>query len=129
MTDADQVAELVRTSLADGYEETVAHGMATWQVPLATYPDTYNGEPLAYVSLAARKTGIALYLVGVYVDPAVEERLRDGFAAAGKKLDLGKSCLRFKRYDDLDVPTLAAVLGAHTPAEFVAAHEASRAAG
>jgi hypothetical protein len=126
---AAPVVALVRERIPAGYEEALAHGMPTWQVPLADHPDTYNGEPLAYLSLAARKSGISLYLVGVYVDPEREKQLRDGFGAAGKKVDLGKSCLRFKRTADLDADTLGDVIAALSPTEFIARHEAGRARG
>ena len=124
---AGPVVELLRSRMPAGYEEAVNHGMPTWQVPLSTQPTTYNGEPLGYVSLAARASGCSLYLVGVYVDAGQERRLREGFAAAGKRIDLGKSCLRFKRVEDLDLDTLGDVVAGTSPAEFVARHGQARA--
>jgi broad specificity phosphatase PhoE len=121
------VRDLVRAALPDGYEERVSGRMLEYVVPLARYPTTYNGQPLAYVALAAQKHHYALYLVGAYADPARAAALRDGFARAGKKLDMGKSCVRFKRVDDLAVDAVREAVAALTPDAFIALHEASRA--
>lgn len=125
--DAESVRALVVASLPAGYEEHVASGMLTWSVPLSTYPHTYNRQPLAYVAYAARKTGHALYLTGVYQDPEAERRLREAYASAGRRLDLGRSCLRFKRYDDLLAAAVAAEIASRPVEAFIAQHEAARA--
>jgi hypothetical protein len=70
--------------------------MITYEIPLTRYPETYNGQPLAYVALAAQKNKYSLYLTCAYMDEARAMRLRDAHARAGKKLDMGKSCVRFK---------------------------------
>lgn len=118
---------LVLAHLPCGYVESRTPGMATWAVPLARYPKTYNGQPLAYVALAARATGCALYLTGVYLDPAADERLRAAYAASKRRIDLGKSCLRFKRYEDLDEDAVAREIASLPVDDFIARHEASRA--
>ena len=104
--------------------------MITWMVPLETYPDTYNGKPLAYVSLAAQKNYYSLYLMAVYADSAEEARLREQWAARGTKLDMGKSCLRFKRVDDLHEDLVAEVVASVPMDEYVdkarAAHSGRR---
>ena len=120
------VRQLVRRHLPRGYEEAMSGSMITWQVPLARYPKTYNGQPLAYLSLAAQKNYYALYLMGAYADPAQAEGLARAYAKAGKKLDLGKSCLRFKALDDLERTALAKVVAATPPEAFIARYEASR---
>jgi uncharacterized protein YdhG (YjbR/CyaY superfamily) len=107
-----QVRDLVNASLPPGYVEGMLYGMPTWMVPLGTYPDTYNGKPLAYVSLAAQKNYYALYLMAVYSDSVEEARFREQWVARGTKLDMGKSCLRFKRIDDLHEDLLAEVIAA-----------------
>lgn len=120
---------LVLAHLPTGYAETLAPGMATWAVPLSRYPTTYNGQPLAYLALAARPTGCALYFTGVYLDPAAEARLRAAYAAAGRRIDLGRSCLRFKRYEDLLDDAVAHEIAALPVDAFIARHEASRGGG
>jgi Domain of unknown function (DU1801) len=120
---ADVVAHvraLVNAALPEGYEEGMLYGMITWSVPLAVYPDTYNGQPLAYASLAAQKNHYALYLMGVYADSAQEVRLRERWQARGTRLDMGRSCLRFKRLADLHEDLVADVVAAVPPDEFVA---------
>ncbi len=113
------VRDLVNASLPAGYVEGMLYGMITWMVPLETYPDTYNGKPLAYVSLAAQKNYYSLYLMAVYADSAEEARLREEWTARGTKLDMGKSCLRFKRVDDLHEDLVTEVVASVPVDEFV----------
>lgn len=120
------VVELVRRHLPAGYAEAMTWGMPTWEVPLATYPDTYNKKPLAYVSLAAQKQYNALYLLMAYADSAVEAALRAAYARTGKKLDMGKSCLRFKRLEGLHLEAVAAAIASTPLTDFLAQYEKSR---
>jgi hypothetical protein len=121
-----EVRDLIRRNIPNGYEETVNWGMLCYQIPLERYPNTYNGQPLGYVALAAQKNYCALYLMSASSDPAQGEALRDGFAKAGKKLDIGKSCLRFKTTDDLALDAVAKLIAATPPEKFIEIHEASR---
>lgn len=122
----EAVREMILHNLPEGYRESFNWGMINYEVPLERYPKTYNGQPLAYLSLAAQKNHYALYLNSVYQDPEQEARLRDGFKEAGKKLDLGKSCLRFKKLDDLPMNVLAELVAGTPPDAFIARYEASR---
>lgn len=123
------VRDLVNRAMPEGYREQMIYGMIGWVVPLATYPDTYNGHPLAYVSLAAQKNAYSLYLTCVYSSPDRTERLKAAYAAAGKKLDMGKSCLRFKCLDQLVEEAIAVEIGSATPAELIAISEEARRSG
>ncbi len=100
--------------------------MPCWSVPLETYPDTYNGQPLCYAALAAQKNHFALYLMSVYGDPGEAKRLKEGFAKAGKKLDMGKSCVRFRRLEDLPLEVIGEIIAATSPDAFIARCEAAR---
>jgi hypothetical protein len=120
------VRALVNRHLPTGYVETMSWGMISWEIPLARYPATYNKQPLVFAALAAQKHNYALYLNGVYADDARERDLRAAYAAAGRKLDMGKSCLRFKRLDDLLQPALAAVIASTPVEDYLARYEASR---
>jgi hypothetical protein len=122
------VRTLVNSCVPEGYVEGMLYGMITWMVPLEVYPDTYNGKPLAYVSLAAQKNYYALYLMGVYADSTEEARLREQWQARGTKLDMGRSCLRFKRLGDLHEDLVADVIGAVPMPEYVAAAKQAHAA-
>ena len=120
------VRDVILRHLPEGYEETMNWGMISYEVPLGRYPDTYNGQPLNYAALAAQKNYYALYLPSVYQSPEQEARLREEFAKAHKRLDLGKSCVRFKRLEDLPLDAIGRVVGGTTPEQFVARHEAGR---
>lgn len=120
------VREVVLRSLPAGYREAMNWGMIAYEVPLDRYPNTYNGQPLMYAALAAQKHNFALYLIGPSQDPEQARWLADRFAAAGKRLDMGKSCLRFRTLDDLPLETIGELLAGTSPDAFIARHEASR---
>lgn len=122
----DAVRQVVLDHLPAGFEETMQHGMISYVVPLDRYPDTYNGQPLAVASLANQKNHMALYLMGVYADEGGERWLRERWPS-GKKLDLGKSCLRFKKLDDLALDVVGEVVERTSVDTFIAAYERSRA--
>ena len=126
---ADLVARLrnlVNDNLPGGYAERMSWGMIRWEVPLETYPDTYNGQPLVYAALAAQKNHTALYLNCVYASEERSERMRSAWAATGRKLDMGKSCLRFKRAEDVAEAVLAETIRSIPVERFIAEHEAGR---
>ena len=121
-----RVRTVVRRHLPAGYKEVMCAGMITYEVPLKVYPDTYNGQALWYVALGAQKNFLTLYLMNAYGDPAVLRKLRAGFEAAGKKLDMGKACIRFKTADDLALDTVGEVVATTSLAQFVATAKAAR---
>ncbi len=91
----------VNARLPSGYEEGMLYGMPSWYVPMARFPVTYNNQPLCLASLGSQKNHMAIYMMNVYSDPATDKWFRAAYKAAGKKLDMGKSCVRFKKVDDL----------------------------
>jgi hypothetical protein len=110
------VRDVVRKNLPSGYAESMGFGMICYSVPLKQYPKTYNGQPLCYAGLAAQKNHYALYLMGAYANPKVGKALPAEFKKRGKKLDMGKSCLRFKKLDDLPLDVIGDVI-ASTPVD------------
>lgn len=122
------VRDVVRRHLPDGYGETMEYGMIGYAIPLERYPNTYNGQPLCYAALAAHKSHYSLYLMSAYGADVQADRLKEAFARAGKKLDMGKSCVRFKSLDDLPLPAIGELVASTTPEQFVAQYEAARAA-
>ena len=114
------VRDVVLANLPDGYEETFEFGMPSYVVPLSVYPETYNKRPLMYAALASQKSHMALYMCNVYGIEKVRRELEAGFRAAGKKLDMGKSCLRFKSLDDLPLPVIAKAVAATPMKAYVA---------
>jgi hypothetical protein len=122
----ETVRSVVLEHLPAGYIERLNGQFLQYEVPLERYPKTYNGQPLVYAALASQKNYCALYLFGAYQDAAVARRLRSGFEAAGKKLDMGKSCLRFRRLDDLALDVVGQVIAEFPVDAFIAGHEAAR---
>jgi hypothetical protein len=127
--DLAAVRSVVRKNLPKGYVETMQYGMISYVVPLKLYPAGYLGKkdvPLPYVSLAAQKSHLALYLMNVYGHPALEHWFKAAWSKSGKKLDMGKSCVRFRSLDDLPLDVIGEAV-ARTPVErFIATYEASR---
>jgi hypothetical protein len=115
----EAVREVVLANLPDGYEETMNWGMIAYEVPLATYPDTYNKRPLMYAALASHKGYMALYLTSVYVLPGAAEEFERAYRATGKRYDMGKSCVRFRRLDDLPLDLVAHTIAAVDVATFI----------
>lgn len=122
-----RVRALVLAHLPEGYVEAMTWGMPTYEIPLARYPDTYNGKPLCYVAFAAQKRHNALYLNMAYAESGVENMLREAWAAAGRRLDMGKCCLRFRRYEDLLEAPLAEAIASMPVEAFIARYEQARA--
>lgn len=120
------VRGVVLRNLPDGYREAMSFGMIGYEVPLERYPDTYNRQPLVYAGLAAQKHHYSLYLTCVYQDPAQAERLREDFAAAGRRLDMGRSCVRFRSLDDLPLDVVGRSIAATPPEEFIRRYEEVR---
>lgn len=121
-----RVRTLIRRHLPKGYEETVTKNMLVYQVPLARYAETYNGQPLWYAALASEKSYLSLHLMNLYGDPVQARRLREGFRAAGKKLDMGKSCVHFKTAEDLPLDVVGAVIASTPMDRWVAIARAAR---
>ena len=115
--------------LPAGFVETMEFGMPSYVVPLERYPNTYNGRPLPLASLASQKRYMSLYLLGVYGDEGASTWFRARWGETGKKLDLGKSCVRFRRLDDLPLELVGEAIGRLSVDEFLAAYERGRAHG
>jgi hypothetical protein len=122
-----RVRDVILRHLPSGYEESVSRGMITYAVPLARYPDTYNGQPLWYCAVAPQKNYLSLYLMPAYGSKALAQRLRDGFRAAGRKLDMGKSCIRFRAADDLALDVIGSIIAAVPVDKWVEIARAARA--
>jgi Domain of unknown function (DU1801) len=101
-----RIREVVNRHLPPGYEEGMAYGMIGWWVPLETFPDTYNGQPLGLAGLASQKDYISLYLNTVYGNPAEEAWFKERYADSGKQLNMGKSCVRFRRLEEVPLDVI-----------------------
>ncbi len=112
-------SEILRR-LPGGYVETMGFGMIAYVVPLDAYPDTYNKQPLMYAALASQKNHMALYLSAIYVSESHRERFEAAYAATGKRYDCGKSCVRFRRLDDLPLEVVGEAVASMSMDEFIA---------
>jgi hypothetical protein len=120
------VREVILRHLPEGYREAMNWGMISYEIPRERYPETYNGQPLGYAALAAKKNGYSLHLMCIYQDSEQERLLREGFAGAGLKLDMGKSCVRFRKLEDLPLEVIGRAVASTSPAQLIALHEAAR---
>ena len=120
------VRDVVLRNLPSGYRETMNWGMISYEIPLERFPDTYNGRPLGYAALAAQKNHYALYLMCFYGDSGQEAWLKEEFQKAGKKLDKGKACLRFRKLEDLPLDVIGRAVARVTPEKYIAHYEAVR---
>jgi hypothetical protein len=117
------VRRTILENLPDGYREVMSFGMLGYVVPLEDFPHTYNGQPLGAIALASQKHHVAVYLMGIYADDAERRWFVDAWKATGRKLDMGKSCVRFKRLDDVPLEVLAEAVSRVPPERIIAAHE------
>ncbi|MDB4958142.1 MAG: hypothetical protein JWO36_5711 [Myxococcales bacterium] len=122
------VRELVNSHIPAGYEEGMQYGMISWFVPFTTLAETYNNQPLALVSLGSQKSHMALYMMSVYGDENLKAWFESAFKKAGKKLDMGKSCVRFKTLEALPLEVIGEALTRVSVDEYVAKYHAVRAA-
>jgi hypothetical protein len=100
----EQVRKMILKNLPKGYEEIMQYGMIGYAVPLSLYPQGYHcrkDEPLPFISLASQKNNLAIYMFCLYLDKKDAARFQKEYEASGKKLDMGKSCIRFKKPEDL----------------------------
>ena len=123
----EEARAFVREHIPKGYAEFMNWGVINWGIPLEEFSNTHNGQPLCYVGLGAQKRYNSLYLMGThdssngkYTSPFSEKLLVDAFEKAGKRLDMGKCCLHFKRLDDLELTSVATVIAMSTPEEYIA---------
>jgi len=116
----EAVRQTILRNLPSGYEEAMNWGMITYQVPLAVHPDTYNGAPLMYAALASQKHHMAVYLTSIYADAQARETFETQYRKTGKRYDAGKSCIRFRKLDDLPLELIADAVAAMSVDELIA---------
>jgi uncharacterized protein YdhG (YjbR/CyaY superfamily) len=115
------VRQTILANLPSGYEEVMNWGMITYQVPLEIHPDTYNKKPLMYAALANQKNHMAVYLSGIYMDEGLQQEFEVKYRATGKRYDVGKSCVRFRKLEDLPLELIAESIGALDMEDFIQA--------
>ena len=122
----ETVRRVVLENLPEGYDESMNWGMITWEIPLERYPKTYNKQPLMYAALASQKNYMSLYLMCVYTHDGTQTEFERRFKESGKKLNMGKSCVRFKKIDDLPLDLIADTIASTPVDEYIRSYEAAR---
>lgn len=131
----EEVRKVILANLDHEYAEGMSYGMIGYYVPHSVYPKGYHCDPtkpLPFAGLASQKNHMSLYLMCVYMSPEREAALRAAWAKTGKKLDMGKSCIRFKKAEDLALEVIADTIRAvpaRTYIEHMEAALARRAGG
>jgi Domain of unknown function (DU1801) len=120
------VRAVVLERLPQGFVEGMQSGMIGYYVPLERYPDTYNGRPLAIAALANQKRYMSLYLMGIYANEDDAWWFREQWNLTGKRLDMGKSCVRFRKVDDLPLDVIGAAVARISVDDFIADYERTR---
>lgn len=123
------VRKAVLAALPAGYEEGMQYGMIGWYVPHSKFPAGYHcdpQQPLPFVCLASQKNHMALYMGSLYSTADSAEKLQAAWAKTGKKLDMGKSCIRFKKVEDLALDVIKDSIKRMPVKKWIAIYEASR---
>lgn len=131
-SDQREVLAAVRTvilaNLDSGFQEAMQYGMVGYSVPHSRYPAGYHcdpKQPLPFAALAAQKNAISLHLMGLYMNPAELQWFTKAWKATGKKLDMGKACVRFKKLDDVALDVVGQAFRRISAAAWIATYEAS----
>jgi hypothetical protein len=120
-----KVRGVIRKHLPKGFAEQMGCGMISYVVPHRLYPAGYHCDPklpLTYAGLASQKNYMALYLMSMYQSP-LESWLRERFQARGKKLDMGKCCIRFRKLEDLPLDVLGEAIARVSVADYIMYYE------
>jgi hypothetical protein len=104
------IRDKILKNLPYGYVESMNWGMLCYEIPLETYPDTYNKQPLGIVSIASQKNHIAIYMMGCYMVPDQYKKLEKAFADMGVKPNMGKSCIRFTKLEKIPLDTIVELI-------------------
>jgi hypothetical protein len=124
------VRHVINENLPDGYEEGIQFGMIGWYVPLSLYPAGYGENPkvpLPLVALASQKSGMVLHFMSLYGHAALSSWFTSEYKKSGKKLDMGKGCVRFKKLQDLPLDVIGRTIARVPVEEHIANYQAARA--
>lgn len=116
----------IRNTLPKGFEETMQYGMISYVVPHRLYPAGYHANPkdaLPFMSIASQKNHIAVYHMAVYQGPLHEWFLKAWKKHSDKRLDMGKSCIRFKKPDDVPIKLFGELASKLTPQQWIDIYE------
>lgn len=124
----EQVRAVIRKNLDKSYEEGMQYGMIGYYVPHSIYPNGYHcdpKQPLPFAALASQKNAMSLYLMSIYAHPGHNRWFIEAWKKTGKKLDMGKSCIRFKKVEDLALDVIAEAIKRAPAKDHIAFYEAN----
>jgi len=117
----------IKGNLPGGFKETISYGMLAYVVPLSRYPQGYHvtpDTPLPFISLASQKRHVAVYHMGIYADPKLLKWFTNNYAKVVEtRLDMGKSCIRFKRMDAIPYDLIGKLATKMTPDDWIKLYE------
>ena len=122
----ETVRQVILDNLPAGYEEVMNWGMITYQVPLKEYPDTYNKKPLMYAALGSQKNHMSVYLTAIYIEDTDRQNFENAYRQTGKRYDVGKSCVRFRKLDDLPLELIGQSIAACPMPDFISRVKAAQ---
>ncbi|MBT3217127.1 MAG: DUF1801 domain-containing protein [Candidatus Marinimicrobia bacterium] len=117
------IREKILDNLPDGYVESMNWGMLCYEIPLETYPHTYNKQPLGIASIASQKNHIAIYMMGCYMVPSQRKKLKKAFSDMGVKPNMGKSCIRFTKLEKIPLKTILELIRNFSVNEYIKHYE------
>ncbi len=124
----NQIRDCIVANLPAGFEEVMSYGMIGYVVPHSLYKDGYHCDsklPLPFMALAAQKNFIAFYHMGIYAKPSLYDWFTNAYIkATPTKLDMGKSCLRFKKNANVPFALIGELVQKMTPQEWISIYEA-----
>lgn len=107
----EKLHQTIEDNLPNGFENQLSYGMPSWVVPLSYFPDGYHCKkdtPLPFISIASQKNFIALYHMGIYAQPSLMKWFVEQYPKhCSRKLDMGKSCIRFKKIEEIPFDLIA----------------------
>lgn len=124
----ETLRKVINKNLNKGFEEGMQYGMPAWFVPHSVYPDGYHcdtSQPLPFASVASQKNHIGIYLMCVYGHPEHHEWFVNEWKKTGKKLDMGKSCVRVKKIEDVPLDVVGAIIKRVKAKDFIEYYEAA----
>lgn len=122
----EAVRKVIRANLDKDYAEGMQYGMIGYFVPHSVYPPGYHcdpKQPLPFAGIASQKNHMSLYMMCIYGDPKLQAWFRKEWAKTGKKLDMGKACIRFKKLEDLPLELIGETVARIPTAEFIRFYE------
>jgi len=122
------VRDVILKNLPEGYEEGMQYGMIGYFVPHSVYPAGYHcdpSQPLPFASIASQKNHISIYLMCIYSDEAHAQWFRDEWAKTGKRLNMGKSCVRFRKLEDISLDLIGEAIKRVPAKKFIEHYEST----